>query len=75
MWGLRKKVSLLLDHGHLQARQYPVGMVWEEAQIVVNRWNQEEASRAALLNKAVAALLSKNGGQAFKKTLKELTDG
>lgn len=75
MWGLRKQVSLLLDHGHLQARQYPIRMVWEEARIVVERINQEEASRTTLLHAAAAAVMSKKGGQALKKLLKELTDG
>lgn len=50
-------------------------MVWEEAQIVVERSNQEEASRATLLNSAVGALLSKDGQKAFKKVLKELNNG
>jgi len=66
-------VSLLLDHGHPQARHYPVGMVWEEARLVVDRTNQQEASRTVLLHVAAAAVMSKKGHQALKKVLKELT--
>lgn len=75
MWGIRRQVSLLLTHGHLQARHYPLWMVWEEAEIVVERINQQEASRTTLLHAAGAAVMSKKGAQALKKLLKELTDG
>ena len=68
-------MSLLLDHGHRHAWFYPIGMVWEEAQLVVERMNHEEASRTALLNIAGAAVMSKDGAKLLKKVLKELTDG
>jgi hypothetical protein len=68
-------VSLLLDHGHSDARFYPLGMVWDEAEIVVERMNQEDASRTVLLQLAAASIISKEGGKLLKKTLKELTDG
>lgn len=73
MWGLRRQVSLLLDHGHPHARRYPVGMVWEEAMLVVERMNREAASDKVLLQLAAGSLLSKDAGRQFKKTLKELT--
>ena len=72
MWGLRRQVSLLLDHGHPGARQYPVGMVWDEAMLVVERMNREAASNTALLQMAAGSLLSKDAGRQLKKTLKEL---
>jgi len=75
VWGVRRQVSLLLDHGHAAARHYPLGMVFEEAQIVVERMNQEEASRTALLQLAGAAVMSKKGNAALQKVLKELTNG
>ena len=75
MWGVRRQVSLLLDHGHQYARHYPVGMVWEEAQIVVERLNQEEASRTALFQLAGAAVMSKKGNSLLQKVLKEMTNG
>lgn len=75
MWGVRRQVSLLLDHGHQHARFYPIGMVWEEAQIVVERTNQEEASRTALMQLAGLGVMSKKGAQALRKVLKELSNG
>lgn len=74
MWGLRRQVSLLLAHGHPFARKYPVGMVWEEATLVVERINREAASNTALLQLAAGSLLSKEAGKQLKKTLKELLD-
>lgn len=75
MWGIRRQVSLLLDHGHQYARFYPVGMVWEEAQIVTQRMNQEEASRTVLMQLAGASLLDKKGAKQLQKVLKELMNG
>lgn len=50
-------------------------MVWEEAKIVVDRLNQEEASRTALLQLAGAAVMSKKGSELLQKVLKEMTNG
>lgn len=65
-------MSLLLDHGHPHARRYPIGMVWDEATLVVERMNCEAASNTALLQLAAGSLLSKEAGKQLKKTLKEL---
>lgn len=65
-------MSLLLDHGHPHARRYPIGMVWDEATLVVERMNREAASNTALLQLAAGSLLSKEAGKQLKKTLKEL---
>lgn len=67
-------MSLLLDHGHPHARHYPIGMVWDEATLVVERMNREAASNTALLQLAAGSLLSKDAGKQLKKTLKELLD-
>lgn len=75
MWGLRKQVSLLLDHGHTEARFYPLSMVWDEVAIVVERLNREEASRATLIQLAGASIMSKKGSALFKKVIKELNNG
>lgn len=68
-------MSLLLENGHAEARFYPLGMVWDEARIVVARKNAELASGAALLQMVGASLVSKKGGSSLKKVLKELTSG
>lgn len=70
---MRKQVSLLIEHGHLYAAQYPLGKVWDEVAIVVERTNQQEASRTALMHAAAAGVMSKKGLQALQKLLKELT--
>lgn len=50
-------------------------MLWEECQLVVERINSLEVTRAILLQSAVGSLISKKGQQAFKKLLKELDKG
>lgn len=66
-------MSLLLAHGHSQARRYPVGMVYVEAEYVVERIDREEASRAVLLQMAVSSILSKKAGEVFRKKIKDMT--
>lgn len=68
-------MSLLLDHGHRHARDYPLGMVYEEALLVVERMNQEEAGRAALMHVVGLAVMSKEGTKALKKILGDMTNG
>lgn len=64
-----------MDHGHPDARFYPLGMVWEETIIVVERINNDASSNTSLLHIAAAAVMSKEGGKLLRKTLKELTSG
>lgn len=64
-----------MANGHPRAREYPLGMVWEEARIVVNRQTAEHASRALLYRAAISATKSKEGAEAFDKLIKELLDG
>lgn len=75
MWGLRRQASLLIEHGHSQARRYPLAMLWEESQLVVERINQMEVTRAILLQHAAGSIVSKKGQKAFQKLLKELSPG
>lgn len=63
---------MLLAHGHPDAASYPVGMVWDEAQIVVDRLNGMETTRAIMTQMAVASLLSAKGGKEFRKLIKGL---
>ena len=66
-------MSLLLANGHLYARRYPVGMVYVEAQYVVERQDREEATRAVLFQMAAASLLDKKASAAFQKKIKAMT--
>lgn len=71
---MRRQVSALLDAGHAQAREYPIGMVWDEHRLVVSRQNAMEATRATLLKMAVSAVLAKDAGREFRKTIQEMND-
>lgn len=83
MDGVRRQISLLLDHGHQSALSYPVQMVFAEAQIVVSRMNAQMASEASLLqlaistipNMSIKAAATKRAVKAFKDQLEALTDG
>lgn len=63
----------MLEHGHTQARDYPVGMVWDEAEIVVERVNGLEATRAIFIQLAAASVMSKKAAGEFSKQIKRLT--
>ena len=67
-------MSLLLDHGHPYARHYPLGMVFDEVQLVVQRVNKRHATDATLLQLAVSGVLSKEGNKLFKKQIKALME-
>lgn len=67
-------MSLLLSEGHTDAQHYPIGMVWDEARIIVERQNGAHATTAILTQLAVVSVLSKEGQREFKKTIKRLND-
>jgi uncharacterized protein HemY len=54
---------------------YPIGRVWEEAELIVQRLNQQAASNTSLMRIAVGAVISKEGAQLLDKVLKELNHG
>lgn len=64
--------SLLMAHGHIEARHYPVPMLWQETKIVRQRVNRELANEAVLTQMAVSAILSKKAGEAFDKQIRVL---
>lgn len=74
MWGLRRIVSLLLDHGHPEAQFYPIGMLWDESLLVVERLNRIEVSRVMLFQAAVSAFFSKDAASEFGKLVSKLTE-
>lgn len=65
-------MSLLKDAGHPTAHRYPIGMVFDEAALVVERRNSDQATATALLQLAVASILDKKAGKKLGKTLKDL---
>ena len=66
-------VSLLQANGHPEARYYPVPNLWTETRIVRRRLNRDLANTAVLTQMAISAVLSKEGGKAFEKRLKQLS--
>lgn len=64
-----------MDHGHLRAREYPIGMVWEEVRIVVDRMRSDNAMRAILMRAAISATKTEDAASAFDKMIGELLDG
>jgi hypothetical protein len=66
-------VSLLLSCGHRDAYHYPLGRVFDETNLVVERENSRLSVEALLAQHAHGAIHSKKGGSAFQKLLKKLT--
>jgi len=72
--GLREMTSLLQAHGHPEARQYPLPMLWMETRIVRQRANRELANQTVLQQLAMASILSEKAQKALTKRLKQLTE-
>lgn len=49
-------MSLLLSHGHPDAASYPIGMLADEASIVVDRVASEQASAVTLQQMAMSTV-------------------
>lgn len=65
-------MSLLLDHGHPEATAYPLGMLMDESNLVIERQNGAIVTEANLLQMAVHGVLSKSARDSFAKSLKKL---
>jgi len=52
MWGLRRQVSLLLGNGHPAAAHYPIGMLYDEAELVRSRVDQQLAAIGVVVQAA-----------------------
>lgn len=61
-----------MDHGHPLARLYPVGMVWDESNLVVERVNGQIITEANLLKAAIHGVLSKESRNLFDKMVGSL---
>jgi hypothetical protein len=62
----------LLANGHPEAYDYPLGLLWDEAALVIDRVNALEVTRATLVKLAISAALTKEGGKAFRKVASDL---
>jgi hypothetical protein len=65
---------LLLAYGHHDARAYPIGLIFDEAEIVVDRLNRDMASEAMLTMMAISANFSKPASREFYKTIAGLKE-
>jgi len=83
MEGVRRQVSLLLDHGHPTALNYPIWKVFAEANYVVSRMNAQMAAQISLLqmalssipNQSVKPAATKRIAKELMKHLKGMLDG
>jgi hypothetical protein len=66
-------VSLLLSEGHLEARFYPVGMVWGEVGFVRRRIHDRISTDAVVMQATIASVLV--GGDHLKEVLEKLRHG
>ena len=67
-------MSLLLSEGHLDARRYPVAHAWSEARIVRQRNAFRRREETALLQMAVASVLSEKAGKQLANLLKRMDE-
>lgn len=68
-------MSFLTSHGHHNASRYPIGTLLIETRLVEDQINQHMVTEALLTQAAIASVVSKEGGKAFQKLIKRLTDG
>lgn len=65
-------MSLLLDHGHPEARHYPLGMLSDETALVIERVNGNIVTDANLLQLAIGSVLSKKARIEFSDAIGRL---
>ncbi len=78
---MRGQVSHLVEAGHADAPDYPIAMLFEEVELVVERENRRLATEASLMKAAIdtgIAAFGKNVGkvnQSFRDLLNRLNGG
>lgn len=65
-------MSLCLAHGHEDAWQYPLGMLDDESNLIVERENGRIVTEAQTLQLGMAGILSPKAVKAFTDRIKEL---
>lgn len=69
-------MNLLLASGHPEAGEYPIGRVFDEAKLLVDRRNGELATLGVIIQSATATTgmsASKDAGEHFKKLITSLS--
>lgn len=62
-----------MANGHADAMHYPIGMVMDEAALIVERENRRIASEAIALKAAASAVMTEQGGKHFDELITRLT--
>ena len=63
----------MLDHGHPRAAFYPLGKLLDEHNIVVERVNASEVTRATLLQLAISGVLSSKSYKLYTQKVDALS--
>ena len=63
---------MLLDHGHPDAMLYPLGMVADEAALVIEREDRRTATLGVVMQGAVGSIKSKERGDIFRQLITSL---
>lgn len=66
---------MLRAHGHSEVMQYTPGLIHEEGLLIRSWMDQQEATRAILLQAAVGSLLDKQGAKTFKEVTSRMMEG
>lgn len=74
MWDIRQNVSLLVAHNHTEVDLYPMGALFDEADIIRKRIDRQTASEAILLRSAILACFSEEGAKNFKGLTDSMDD-
>lgn len=67
-----------MANGHSYAALYPIGKLWDENQLVVERINRKLATEASILHSVMTtaiAAFGKDGGRKANKALTKLIEG
>lgn len=71
---MRRDVSFLLDHGHPEAADYPICVLWAEVRLAKERIDGQLATQMLLTQTAIASMFAKEAGRSFKEMIERLTE-
>lgn len=65
-------MNLALSQGHAEAWHYPLGMLYDECDLIIERENNRIITEAQTLQLAMASMFGNEGRKAFTERLKVL---
>lgn len=66
---------MLLSAGQAEALKYPIGLLQDEAAIVLERENMGSVTNAFVIRAAFAAVMVEDGHEIFNEMIEVLEDG